>query len=109
MTYLKVGGQAVIEGVLMMGKKVVVAVRQANGDIAVKELGGVSQNNKWMKIPFIRGFFSLFYSLSFGLKAIDLSAELSSGEEMKKSARQLFESSSQRFDEHEFVKFVPAH
>ncbi len=85
MTYLKVGGQAVIEGVLMMGKKVVVAVRQANGDIAVKELGGVSQNNKWMKIPFIRGFFSLFYSLSFGLKAIDLSAELSSGEEMKKS------------------------
>jgi uncharacterized protein YqhQ len=83
--YLKVGGQAVIEGVLMMGKKVVVAVRQANGDIAVKELGGVSQNNKWMKIPFIRGFFSLFYSLSFGLKAIDLSAELSSGEEMKKS------------------------
>ncbi len=82
---LKVGGQAVIEGVLMMGKKVVVAVRQANGDIAVKELGGVSQNNKWMKIPFIRGFFSLFYSLSFGLKAIDLSAELSSGEEMKKS------------------------
>jgi len=84
-TYLKVGGQAVIEGVLMMGKKVVVAVRQANGDIAVKELGGVSQNNKWMKIPFIRGFFSLFYSLSFGLKAIDLSAELSSGEEMKKS------------------------
>jgi len=55
-TYLKVGGQAVIEGVLMMGKKVVVAVRQANGDIAVKELGGVSQNNKWMKIPFIRGF-----------------------------------------------------
>ncbi|NLH36762.1 MAG: DUF1385 domain-containing protein [Thermotogaceae bacterium] len=82
---MKVGGQAVIEGVLMMGKKVVVAVRQANGDIAVKELGGVSQNNKWMKIPFIRGFFSLFYSLSFGLKAIDLSAELSSGEEMKKS------------------------
>jgi len=82
---LKVGGQAVIEGVLMMGKKVVVAVREANGNIAVKELGGVSQNNKWMKIPFIRGFFSLFYSLSFGLKAIDLSAELSSGEEMKKS------------------------
>ncbi|MGB4751051.1 MAG: DUF1385 domain-containing protein [Fervidobacterium sp.] len=82
---MKVGGQAVIEGVLMMGKKVVVAVRQANGDIAVKELGGVSQNNKWMKIPFIRGFFSLFYFLSFGLKAIDLSAELSSGEEMKKS------------------------
>lgn len=82
---MKVGGQAVIEGVLMMGKKVVVAVREANGNIAVKELGGVSQNNKWMKIPFIRGFFSLFYSLSFGLKAIDLSAELSSGEEMKKS------------------------
>jgi len=83
--FLKVGGQAVIEGVLMMGKKVVVAVRGSDGNIAVKEIGGVSQNNKWMKYPFIRGFVSLFYSLSFGLKAIDLSAELSSGEEMKKS------------------------
>ncbi|PHJ14180.1 metal-dependent enzyme [Fervidobacterium sp. SC_NGM5_G05] len=82
---MKVGGQAVIDGVLMMGKKVVVAVRKKNGEIEVQELGSVSRSSKWSKIPFVRGFFSLFYSLYFGIKAINLSAELSSDEKMKKS------------------------
>jgi len=82
---LKVGGQAVIDGVLMMGKKIVVAVRKQSGEIEVRELGipGVSQ--KWMKIPFIRGFISLYYSLYFGMKALNLSAEISTDEKMKKS------------------------
>ena len=82
---MKVGGQAVIDGVLMMGKKIVVAVRKQSGEIEVRELGipGVSQ--KWMKIPFIRGFISLYYSLYFGMKALNLSAEISTDEKMKKS------------------------
>jgi len=82
---LKVGGQAVIDGVLMMGKKIVVAVRKQSGEIEVRELGipGVSQ--KWMRMPFIRGFISLYYSLYFGMKALNLSAEISTDEKMKKS------------------------
>jgi len=48
---LKVGGQAVIDGVLMMGKKVVVAVRTQSGEIQVRELGTPSVSQKWMRIP----------------------------------------------------------
>ncbi|MGQ9856694.1 MAG: DUF1385 domain-containing protein [Fervidobacterium sp.] len=81
---MKVGGQAVIDGVLMMGKKVVVAVRKSDGSIDVKELGYPKTNSKWFKVPFFRGFISLFYSLYFGIKALNLSAEMSTGEEMKK-------------------------
>ncbi|MFN6992448.1 MAG: DUF1385 domain-containing protein, partial [Fervidobacterium sp.] len=82
---MKVGGQAVIDGVLMMAKKVVVAVRKPDGKIDVVELGNTNRNSKWFKIPFFRGFISLFYSLYFGIKAINLSAEISTDEKMKKS------------------------
>lgn len=67
----------------MMGKKVVVAVRRSDGGIETQQLGTV-QVRKVAKIPFLRGIFSLFYSLSFGIKALDLSAKISSEEEMKK-------------------------
>ncbi|MGC8903035.1 MAG: DUF1385 domain-containing protein [Fervidobacterium sp.] len=82
---MKVGGQAVIDGVLMMGKKVVVAIRKKDGTIEIQELGSVNPRNKWLKVPFLRGFFSLFYSVYFGIKALNLSAEISSDEQMKKS------------------------
>lgn len=82
---MKVGGQAVIDGVLMMGKKIVVAVRKQSGEIEVRELGIPSVSQKWMRIPFIRGFISLYYSLYFGMKALNLSAEISTDEKMKKS------------------------
>jgi len=82
---LKVGGQAVIDGVLMMGKKIAVAVRKKDGSIEVKELGSPTFTNKWFKVPFLRGFVSLYYSLYFGMKALNISAEISSDEELKKS------------------------
>ncbi|MCX7653393.1 MAG: DUF1385 domain-containing protein [Fervidobacterium sp.] len=82
---MKVGGQAVIDGVLMMGKKIVVAVRKHDGSVEVLNLGVSNNAKRWMKIPFLRGLFSLFYSLYFGIKAINLSAEISSDEKMKKS------------------------
>lgn len=81
---MKVGGQAVIDGVLMMGKKIVVAVRKKDGRIEVKELGSPTFTNKWFKVPFLRGFVSLYYSLYFGMKALNISAEISSDEELKK-------------------------
>ncbi|ABR30903.1 metal-dependent enzyme [Thermosipho melanesiensis] len=81
---MKVGGQAIIEGVLMMGKKIVIAVRNEKGEIVKEELGRI-KNKRILKIPFVRGLFSLFYSMYFGLKGLDRSAEIATGEEMKKS------------------------
>lgn len=80
---MKVGGQAVIEGVLMMGRRVVVAVRRNDGSIDVRELGSVHRGNA-AKIPLIRGILSLFYSLSFGVRALDMSARMTSDEELKR-------------------------
>ncbi|MCD6551213.1 DUF1385 domain-containing protein [Thermotoga sp.] len=83
---MRVGGQAVIEGVLIIARKVSLAVRKADGEIEVKDLGVVNFP-KWSRIPFIRGFYSLFISLYFGIKALNLSSEISSGEQMKSSEK----------------------
>ena len=79
----RVGGQAVIEGVLMIGKRAVIAVRQGDEKIVVEEIGKAPQTI-WKKIPLLRGLYNLYFSLVFGIKALNRSAEISSGEEMKK-------------------------
>ncbi len=69
-----IGGQAVIEGVMMKGKKGwTVAVRGPKGDIHVKR-EGLSELPKILKIPIIQGVVALFYALSIGIKAIEFSA-----------------------------------
>ncbi|MGJ8454754.1 DUF1385 domain-containing protein [Pseudothermotoga sp. U03pept] len=83
---MKIGGQAIIEGVLMMGKNVAIAVRNNNGEIVVEEIGKKTPSSlKLFKVPFLRGLISLFYSLYYGIYALDRSAEISSGQKMKKS------------------------
>ncbi len=79
----KVGGQAVVEGVLMISSKAVIAVRNQKGDIVVEKIGEV-KNSFWKKIPFIRGLYNLYYSLYFGIKALTRSAEIAYDEEVKK-------------------------
>ena len=66
---MKVGGQAIIEGVMMIGNKVAIAVRNKEGSI-VTEILGIPKRGKVMKIPFLRGFCSLYLSLYFGMKAL---------------------------------------
>jgi uncharacterized protein YqhQ len=69
-----IGGQAVIEGVMMKGRKGwTVAVRGPKGDIHVKR-ENLSELPKILKLPIIRGFIALFYALSLGIKAIEFSA-----------------------------------
>jgi len=80
----RVGGQAVIEGVLMIGKRAVIAVRNQEKEIVTEEIGGI-KNTLWRKVPFVRGIYNLYYSLSFGIKALNRSAEIAYNEEMKKS------------------------
>lgn len=80
---LSVGGQAVIEGVMMRGPgKIAVAVRKPNGEITVdlKDAGSISDRYPILKKPFLRGVVSLVESLSYGMKALSFSAQ-ASGEE----------------------------
>lgn len=75
--YCSVGGQAVIEGVMMRGIETIsVAVRKPDGDIEVKTdpLNAVARM-AWTKLPVFRGVFGFFDSLIIGMKALMYSAE----------------------------------
>lgn len=73
-----IGGQAVIEGVMMRGpKESAIAVRKPDGEIIVekKPINSFVQKYKINKIPLVRGVFSFFESLIDGTKALMFSAE----------------------------------
>ena len=73
-----IGGQAVIEGVMMRGpKETAIAVRKPDGEIIVekKPVNSFVQKYKINKIPIIRGVFSFIESLIVGTKALMFSAE----------------------------------
>lgn len=75
--YSGIGGQAVLEGVMMKNKDMyAVAVRKPDGDIAVEvdEYHGVAYGSKLLNIPFIRGIFVFIDSLILGLKSLNYSS-----------------------------------
>ncbi len=83
-----VGGQAVIEGVMMRGSKgMATAVRLPNGTIEVKEEKYVSivKKNKILGLPIIRGFISLIESLTIGMKSLEFSASFFEEEDSEPS------------------------
>lgn len=74
-----IGGQAVIEGVMMLGpKKRAISVRKPDGEIItdIKELDSALHKSKILKLPILRGVVSFFNSLVMGTKALMFSAEL---------------------------------
>ena len=74
-----IGGQAVLEGVMMMGKTcMATAVRDPNGEIQIeaKRLNKSEGVKKASKIPFVRGVVNLFSSLVSGTKALMRSAKV---------------------------------
>ncbi len=78
MSNVSVGGQAVIEGVMMQSKdKRAVAVRKSNGKIVLKKNNIKSWINekKVDKIPFIRGGFILIETMIEGIKSLNFSSE----------------------------------
>lgn len=84
-----VGGQAVIEGVMMRGcKGVATAVRKADGEIVInnEEFLPYSKRNKFFGLPIIRGFISLIESLIIGINTLNYSASFfeEDGEEKSK-------------------------
>ena len=84
---LMVGGQAVIEGVMMRGpKKVATAVREPSGKITVdvKPVNSLADKYPIFKKPFFRGILSLGESLVMGLKSLTYSAQMAGEEEADK-------------------------
>lgn len=72
-----IGGQAVMEGVMMRGPyKTTVAVRKPDGEIEKKiDENGVKTRAKFFKLPVIRGCVNFVDSLVIGMKALMYSAE----------------------------------
>lgn len=72
-----IGGQALIEGVMMRGKyNWAVAVREPDGGIYVEEhdLASGKDKNGWMYWPLVRGCRALVESLTLGFKALEIAA-----------------------------------
>lgn len=89
MTY---GGQAVIEGVLMRGRKAMaIAMRNPAGEIVVhtEKLTKVYQS-PIAKIPFLRGSILLWDALGLGLSALTISANVQTGEDEKLEGPMLY-------------------
>ena len=85
-----IGGQAVIEGVMMRsGNVYAVAVRSPDKDIVFKK-ETIKELPKPLKWPIIRGVVALGQALSIGIRALLYSAEASGHEEEKPSDFSLF-------------------
>lgn len=79
-----IGGQALIEGVMMKGPKdICIAVRKPDGEIELKEqkVESIGDKFKLLKLPFIRGSVALIESMISGTKSLMYSAEFFEDEE----------------------------
>lgn len=85
-----IGGQAVIEGIMMRNKdKYAVAVRKPDKEIAVdvQEYHGMIKNERIKKLPIIRGVLSFVDSLVLGMKTLTFSAGFYEEEEESKPSK----------------------
>ena len=83
-----IGGQAVLDGVMMKAPDAVaVAVRRKNGDIVVKRepYESPAKKHKWMGLPFIRGSVNMVQMLSLGMRVLDDSMKMAGEEEEEPS------------------------
>ena len=87
-----VGGQAVIEGVMMRGfGKVATAVREPGGNInvQVKPVSSIADRFPILKLPLLRGAVSLFESLILGMKSLSFSAQAAGEEDEQLTDKEL--------------------
>lgn len=76
---LDVGGQAVLEGVMMRGpQSMVIAVRRADGTIVVRDDRWIPFFTRypWLKVPFVRGAAVMVEAMINGMQALSFSAEV---------------------------------
>ena len=85
---MEVGGQAVIEGVMMrVPGAYATAVRDPKGEIQVDKHDFISLNEKkrFLKLPILRGMIGLFEAMKIGFSTLQWSADIAMPEEEKKS------------------------
>lgn len=86
--YSGIGGQAVLEGVMMKNKDdYAVAIRKPNGEIEVEVdvYRGIMHDSALKKIPFIRGIFNFLDSMILGMRTINYSASFYEDEEAEET------------------------
>lgn len=110
---IQVGGQAVIEGVMMRGPKyLATAIRRRDKSIEIKKeaFESITSKKKILSLPLIRGFVSLIEMMIIGFRTLNFSAskweEDWEEEEKKKSKKPIKEKSEQRKKTEEFFSFV---
>jgi uncharacterized protein YqhQ len=87
--YTSIGGQAVIEGVMMRSPNAfVVAVRKPDGSIRLRrdQWYGLSKKLDFMKKPFLRGVLMLVETMANGIVSLNYSANIAMAEEEKEKA-----------------------
>jgi uncharacterized protein YqhQ len=75
---MPVGGQAVIEGVMMRSpKRIATAIRRSNGEIEINtnEYVSLIQRKKYLNIPIVRGAITLIEVMILGIKTLQWSAD----------------------------------
>ena len=91
MRYSGIGGQAVMEGVMMKNKnRYAVAVRKPDHEIEVmtKEYKGIVPGEIWQKIPLVRGVLSFIDSLVLGMSTLMYSASFFEDEDESEKEKQ---------------------
>ncbi len=107
MKYSGIGGQAVMEGVMMKNQeKYAVAVRKPDHEIEVKvsEYKGIVKNKKIRNMPVLRGVFSFIESLALGMQVLTYSASFFEEEEEEKKEKAAMSEEQQRKKESEEKK-----
>lgn len=85
MEKINIGGQAILEGVMMRAPRAMaIAVRRPSGEIVVKreQMPPLSERYPIVKLPILRGAVALFTSLILGIKALNFSANEALEEEV---------------------------
>ena len=89
-----VGGQAVIEGVMMrVPGAYATAVRDQNGKIHINRhpFNSITEKYKILRLPFIRGVIGLFESLKIGYSTLQWSADIIENQNQQKSSNTFFD------------------
>ena len=83
-----IGGQAVMEGIMMRsGDQYSIGVRKPDGEIEVEieHYQGILHGNKLMNVPFVRGIFQFIDSLVLGMRSLNFSASFYEEEDAKET------------------------
>ena len=86
--YSGIGGQAVLEGIMMKnGEQYAIAVRKPDGEIEVEvdTYHSVIHGSKLLKIPFVSGIFNFVDSLILGMKSLNFSSTFYEDEDAKET------------------------